>query len=101
MAMKIAPVSADLLIKLALGVAALGAAWYVISKGRAALASITDLPGKAWDSVVETAKEGGGAWQDQYSINPAPTIGNSSGYGGKYTGPMVNDDGYDFGQLSG
>lgn len=99
--MKIAPVSADLLIKLAIGAAALGAAWYVVSKGKAALSALTDLPGKAWAGVVDSAKIGGATWKDQYSVNPAPTIGNSSGYGGKYKGPLVNNDGYDFGQLSG
>lgn len=99
--MRVAPVSADLLIKLALGAAVLAGAWYAYSKGRAALSAITDLPGKAWESVVDTAKTGGAAWQDQYAENPPPSIANGSGYGGKYAGPMVNDDGMDFGQISG
>ena len=99
--MKVTPVSADLLIKVGIGIAVAGAAWYLLRKGQAAIGdaitSITSLPGKAIDKVVETAKTGGGAWQDQYSINPPPTIGNSSGYGGKYKGPLVNDAGMDFG----
>lgn len=99
--MKVAPVSADLLIKLAVGAVVVGAAWYLLRKGQAALGeaitSITSLPGKAIGKVVESAKQGGGAWQDQYSLSSPPSISNASGYGGKYKGPLVNDAGMDFG----
>lgn len=113
--MKVAPVSADLLIKLAVGAAAVFAVVYVVRKGtqsvQGAIDSITSLPSRAWSGLSEYAQSGGAAFQDQYSENPAPTIANSSGYGpaktppmvygSKYNGPLVNDQGMDFGNLSG
>lgn len=42
------------------------------------------------------ASSGGKAWQEQY-VEQVP----SAAYSKKYTGPLVNDDGYDFGLLSG
>jgi hypothetical protein len=103
--MKIAPVSADLLIKLGLAAVAVVAVVYVVRKStgavQGAIDSITSLPSRAWTGVSAYAKDGGSAFLDQYSVNPAPTIGNGSGYGGKYNGPLVNDQGYDFGALSG
>lgn len=55
--MKVAPVSADLLIKLAIGVAAAGAAWYAWSKLRGAageaLGAVADSAGQVFDAVIE------------------------------------------------
>lgn len=99
--MKIAPVSADLLIKLAIAGLAVGAVVYAINKATGKLTGaadwVTGLPGRALDSVTTTAKEGGAAWQDRTTPNP-PT---ASEYFGKYKDPLVNDAGMDFGQLGG
>lgn len=116
--MKIAPVSADLLVKLAIGLAVVGGAWYVLSKGvsgfKNAVSSITNLPGDLYhsaadkvgqvaDAAIASAKEGGATWQAGYV--PNDNYGNEGRYSvpyvGKYSNPMVNDMGYDFGQLSG
>lgn len=48
--MKVAPVSADLLIKLAIGAAAVGAAWYAWTKLRGAA-------GEAFGAVADTVGE--------------------------------------------
>lgn len=102
---KVAPPSADLLIKLAVGLVVIGGVAYVVNRGaksvQSAVDSITSLPSRAWSGLTSYAQLSGGAFQDQYSINPAPTIANGSGYGGKYNGPLVNDAGMDFGALSG
>jgi hypothetical protein len=114
--MKIAPVSADLLIKIALGAALLGGTYWVLSRGLAsitgAIGSLADLPGnlaskaseyvgEVADEVIVAAKEGGATWQAGYV--PNPDYGNEGrNYGTpKYSNPLVNDQGYDFGQLSG
>lgn len=107
--MKVAPVSADLLIKLAVGAAVLGLGYWAINRSisglKDTLGAILDAPGKVYDtvveSVVETAREGGAAWQAGYV--PNPDYGNEGrNYGTpKYSNPLVNDQGYDFGQLSG
>lgn len=98
--MKIAPVSADLLIKLALGAAAVAALAYFASKGaksiQGAIDAISGLPGRALDAVTGAAQAGGAAWQDGYAENPAPSITAPSGYGGKYKDPMISDDGMDY-----
>lgn len=106
--MKIAPVSADLLIKLALGALVIGAGVYLVRGGvqsiKGALDKITGLPGAALDYVTEAAKSGGEAFKAQYEENTSPfggPPGSATAYGGKYKGPLVNDQGMDFGSLSG
>ena len=117
--MKIAPVSADLLIKLAITAAVVGLGIYAVRRASAAAGSLSDqitaaftgikdtvsgavdtvtsLPGRVADYVVEGAQAGGQNWQDQYAVNP-PTRDD---YAGVYQGPLVNDAGMDFGMLSG
>ncbi len=105
--MKVAPVSADLLIKLAVGAALLGGAYWMVRKG---VTGISNLPGALIDSVkktvsdvadaaVATAQEGGATWQAGYAPLDYSHEGNN--YVPKYSNPLVNDQGYDFGQLSG
>ena len=97
---KIAPVSADLLIKQALGAAAVAALVYVAKSGakslQGAIDAVTGLPGRALDAVTGAAQAGGAAWLDGYAQNPAPSITAPSGYGGKYKDPMISDDGIDY-----
>lgn len=106
--MKVAPVSADLLIKLALGAVAVGVAVYAFKKVTGALGDaagapgraidyLVSLPGKAIEAVKEIAQEGGAVWQGNTAERP-PT---EQEFFGKHNGPLVNDDGVDFGQLSG
>jgi hypothetical protein len=117
--MKIAPVSADLLIKIAIGLAVVGVGIYAFRKASDAAGSLADslasvvsgvtggineavdtviaLPGKVADYVVEGAKTGGQAWQDNTAARPP----SQQEFFGNYQGPLVNDAGYDFGQLSG
>lgn len=106
--MKIAPVSADLLIKLAVGAIAIGGVIWLANKGingvKSAFDSIANAPGKILDSViesvVETAKEGGATWQE--GSRPDENYGHEGrNYGHKYPNPLMNDDGMDFGQVSG
>lgn len=114
--MKIAPVSADLLIKLALGAALLGGVAYLVNRGikgvgsavdglKATFDTIAAAPGKALDSVVEsvveTAKEGGATWQAGSKPNDNYSNEGRGSYYHKYDNPLMNDDGYDFGNLSG
>jgi hypothetical protein len=102
--LKIAPVSADLLIKIALAAAAVGVVLYGYKKLTGSVSSaidtITGLPGRAWEATVATAKEGGAAWQDRIAPNP-PASSPDLDYYGKYKDPLVNNDGIDFGNLSG
>lgn len=53
--MKIAPVSADLLIKVGIGIAALVAGYFILKKAKEAVvsvaASVSDAPGHLWDTV--------------------------------------------------
>lgn len=49
--MKIAPVSADLLIKLALGAAAIGAAWWIVRRASSAASGALDAVGSAAQTV--------------------------------------------------
>lgn len=49
-------------------------------------------------SVSKMVADRGLAWQNQYKEVPV-TQGQT--YGQKYEGPLVNDQGYDFGNLSG
>jgi hypothetical protein len=53
--MKVAPVSADLLIKLALGAAVLGGVWYALQKINAGFGSLGQSASDAADWVVDTA----------------------------------------------
>lgn len=99
--MKIAPVSADLLIKLALGAAVLGGLFFGYKKMTATLShafdSVTGLPARVYDNAIVAAKEGGATWQDRTNPNPP----DQQAVFGTYKGPLINNDGYDFGQLSG
>lgn len=95
--MKVAPVSADLLIKLALAAAALGVLIYGYKKASGAITDLVSLPGRAIDAVTATAKEGGAAWQAQTTPNPP----DQQGFYGTYQGPLITDQGFDFGQVSG
>jgi hypothetical protein len=119
MSVKIAPVSADLLIKVAIGLAVIGAGVYLLRKASDtvsslgdgignAFSSVTGAVGEAYDAVVAvpgqiadyaiaTAQTGGQAWQDNVAARPP----SQQEFFGTYQGPLVNDDGYDFGQLSG
>lgn len=53
--MKVAPVSGDLLVKLGLGLAVAGAAWYAIGKLRDSLPKLPDftkIPAALWNSTT-------------------------------------------------
>lgn len=56
-AIRVAPVSADLLIKIGLAAAGLVAAWWLFSKAKAAIgetvSGLADLPGSLFDQVRE------------------------------------------------
>jgi hypothetical protein len=119
LSLKIAPVSADLLIKLAIAAAVVGLGIYAVRRASAAAGSIADqisaglgsikdtvggaidtvtaLPGQIADYAIEGARTGGAAWQSQTAERPP----DQQEFIGKYEGPLVNDSGYDFGQLSG
>lgn len=110
-------VSGDLLVKLVLGAVVLGATYYAVSKGLKGITDtidtikgfpgrVVDKAGEVVDQVVVKAKEGGAAWQDGYKVQPDYNYSHEGRnsvphYGGKYNSPLVNDDGMDFGQLSG
>jgi phage portal protein BeeE len=98
-------------------------AWRAYKGIKETATAVADLPGQAYDSavravygviasveqkatdvkqaVVEVAKSGGTAFQNQYKESVKPVLPSGQAYGQKYNGPLVNDDGYDFGQLSG
>jgi hypothetical protein len=94
--MKVAPVSGDMLIKLAIGAAVVGVAWWAVRRGQQSVADaidyVTSLPERAIEAVAEVAREGGATWQGGYTEKP-PT---QQEYFGKYQSPMVNDQGMDF-----
>lgn len=112
---KVAPVSADLLIKLTLGVAVLGVMYFGYNKVLHAASGLLDVPGRVYDTVSEnvvkaaevvadlprkivmgdaqSAGEAGQQWQDQYAKQPA----SAQGYGGTYQGPLISDDGMNYG----
>jgi hypothetical protein len=107
---KVAPVSADLLIKLAIGAVLIGGLALLAIKGKTALTglmgSLASLPGKAIDAVTTTASNAGkavagtagAAWGasvdgDKYTVNsPA----EQAATGKVYRGSMVTNDGMDF-----
>jgi hypothetical protein len=102
-------------------------AWRAYKGVKDTASAVADLPGQAYDSavravygfigsveqkatdvavdvkqaVVKVAKSGGTAFQNQYKESAKPVLPSGQAYGQKYNGPLVNDDGYDFGQLSG
>lgn len=118
--MKIAPVSADLLIKLALTAAAVGLAVLAYKKltGQIddTLITLSELPGKVWakvakvtddivaapgkvaDAVIVSAKEIGTGWQYQYQ-EQTPAMQEATGR--KYNGPLISNDGMDFSPFGG
>jgi hypothetical protein len=102
--LKIAPVSADLLIKLALLASAVGVVAYgykkITGSVSGAIDSVTGLPGRAWDATTAATKEGGTTWQDRITPNP-PASSPDLDYFGKYRDPLINNAGMDFGNLSG
>lgn len=51
--MKIAPVSGDMVVKLAIGAAVLGAAWYALTKLQSAGQGIVAAAGSAADAVAQ------------------------------------------------
>lgn len=54
--MKVAPVSADLLVKLALGAALVGGAWWAITRARSAAGdALAGAASAAWDTVGDAA----------------------------------------------
>ena len=91
--MKIEPVSADLLIKLALAALAVGAVVYLVrSVGgtlSGALDGITGLPGRAADAVKQMAATGGEAFSAQTIERPA----SQQDYFGRFQGPLINNSG--------
>jgi hypothetical protein len=117
--MKVSPVSADLLIKLAIGAAVVGLGIYALRRASdaagdlfkgltdavdnvkatvgGAIDTVAAIPGQIADYAIEGARTGGEAWQSQTTERPP----NQQEFIGKYEGPLVNDAGMDFGQLSG
>ncbi len=93
--MKVSPVSADLLIKLTLGAVALGVVVYVVRSGFKGLADLAGIPGQLIDKAVVAAKDGGATWQER-TVARDPVA-----YQTTYADPLINNDGMDFGQLSG
>jgi len=67
--MKVAPVSADLLIKLALGVGAVGLLWYVASKAKSAVG----------DTLTQAQALAIGAVQAANPVNVVTNIGEAVG----------------------
>ena len=55
--MRVAPVSADLLVKIGLGIVAIGAAWYVLHQASAAGSGIATAVSNAVDKVNPTNPE--------------------------------------------
>ena len=118
--MKIAPVSADLLIKLALTAAAVGLAVVVYKKltGQIddTLKTLSELPGKVWakvtsvtddiiaapgqvaDAVILSTTQAGQGWQLQYQPQ-TPAMQEATGR--KYNGPLITNDGMDFSPFGG
>jgi hypothetical protein len=88
--MRVAPVSADLLIKLALAAAVVGGAWYLATRARAAIDGV--LPDWSLPDV--------GAWVDgagRFVGDVGTTIGDGAGYvadtfGGTAHNTMPNYD---------
>ena len=111
--MKVAPVSADLLIKIGLGLALLGAGYLAyrginggiheaIDKMKQSVTgvfdSITAAPGQAYDWAVTETQTRGAAIQ----AHNAPQSQEMQDLTGRtYSNPLMTNDGMDFGQLSG
>lgn len=111
--MKIAPVSADLLIKIGFGVLLLGGAYLAVKgvKGSisetitslqnsvtSAVDNVTGAPGRVLDWATTEAETRGAAIQQ--GITPQSEEMQDL-TGRVYTNPLVNNGGMDFGQLSG
>lgn len=122
--MKIAPVSADLLIKLGLGVLVLGGVYLAYSKATGSISqaidgikeslgitidgikqsigetvdSVTGAPGRVLDWAATEADTRGAAIQ---SANAPQSPAMQEATGRTYSNPLMNNDGMDFGQLSG
>ncbi len=93
--MKITPVSGDMLLKIRLLVLVGGVGFYIAKKG---LAAVLAWPGEMVDKAVAAAKEGGATWQT-CTVENDPYTQILTGQ--KYKDPLVNNNGMDFGQLSG
>ena len=99
--MKIAGEAQAELIKVAAIVIGVAVVAYVAKKAITGLVKAPgELIGKAWDSIAGSAREGGAAWQEGYVPNPDYS-NEGRNYVSKYSNPLVNEQGYDFGQLSG
>lgn len=83
--MKVAPVSADLLIKLALLAGGIGLAWYLFSRAKEGLSAATASAGQAVAQVADAVIAG---------VNPASdknfVYGGANALGGALTGQGSN-----------
>ena len=122
--MKVSPVSADLLIKLGIGVLVLGVGYYLVNRTAGSLSdalerfksgisdqvnsvrqtvsdtidSVTSAPARVVDWAATEADARGRESQNRYEPQ-SPAIQQAGGR--KYADPHINDDGMDFSLLSG
>ena len=111
--MKVAPVSADLLIKIGLGVVLLGAAYFALNKTASTIGaqfdqlrknisdtvdSVTGAPGRVVDWAATEADTRGAAIQAG-NAPQSPELQDLTGR--TYSNPLMTNDGMDFSQLSG
>lgn len=60
--------------------------------------AVLEAPGKAVDAVVQGAKEGGATWEaGRTPVSPIEQEMTNK----RFPDPLINNDGMDFGQLSG
>lgn len=64
-----------------------------------ALDAVIEAPSRAMQAVKQTATAGGQTWQEGYTdkIPPGAQTSPTSPYEGRYSNPLVNDQGMDFG----
>lgn len=115
--MKVAPVSADLLIKIGLGVLVLGAGYLAFKRLSGAVngsvlqplenlansvksgfQAVVDAPGHVADWALTETETRGAAIQ---AANAPQSQEMQDLTGRKYSNPLMNNDGMDFGLLSG
>lgn len=97
--MKLAPVSADLLIKLALVAAGIGLVIYGVRKAGQGINTLAGIPGRAYDSVVENVSAAGAAVADfprRLVLGDAPTLADAAN-ANTTDNPLVTPDGMNFG----
>ena len=85
--MKVAPVSADLLVKLAMLAGGVALAWYLVKRAQGAVASATEAASKALSQAVDSVVAGvNPASQSNYVYTGINNLGGSlTGQGSNFT----------------